>query len=125
MAVSVRRAVARDHLGVMRVLDGAMLDVDSDTVERRIAAGGVFVADDDHRVVGALLTLPRETGAHVEAIAVRRARRDAGIGSRLVQSAAERWRPLTADFRREVRPFYASLGFDIEERGDRYRGTLR
>ncbi|MGB9986896.1 GNAT family N-acetyltransferase [Salarchaeum japonicum] len=125
MAVDVRPAVARDPLGVMRVLDGAMLDVDSETVERRIAADGVFVADDDRRIVGALLTVPRETGAHIEAIAVRRARRDSGIGSRLVAAAAERWRPLTADFRGNVRPFYASLGFEIEEQGDRYRGTLR
>ncbi|QDX41827.1 GNAT family N-acetyltransferase [Salarchaeum sp. JOR-1] len=109
----------------MRVLDGAMLDVESETVQRRIAAGGVLVADDDRRIVGALLTTPRETGAHIEAVAVRRARRDSGIGSRLVELAADRWRPLTADFRPGVRPFYASLGFDIEERGERCRGVLK
>lgn len=109
----------------MRVLDGAMLDVESDTVERRIAAGGVLVADDDRRIVGALLTTPREDGAHIEAVAVRRARRDSGIGSHLVEFASKRWQPLTADFRPGVRPFYASLGFDIADRGDRYRGTLR
>lgn len=109
----------------MRVLDGAMLDADSALVERRIDAGGVLVAVDGGRVVGALLTTPRAEGAHIEAIAVRRARRDAGIGSRLVEAAAERWRPLTADFRPGVEPFYDSLGFDIETEGDRYRGTLR
>lgn len=123
--VAVRPAGPRDHLGVMRVLDGANLEVDAAVVEDRIDAGTVLVADDANRVVGALLGVPREgTGMHVEAIAVRRRRRARGIGSRLVGAAVGRWRPLTADFDPGVKPFYDALGFDCERRGERYRGVL-
>ena len=66
--MDVRPAGARDHLGVMRVLDGANLEVDASVVEDRIDAGTVLVADDANRIVGALVAVPREeTGAHVEA----------------------------------------------------------
>ncbi|WP_336035598.1 GNAT family N-acetyltransferase [Halobacterium yunchengense] len=122
--VTVRPATARDHLGVMRVLDGANLELGADTAERRIAGGTVVVADVDNRVVGALVAVPRERGAHVEAVAVRRRRRAQGIGSALIAHAASEWRPLTAAFDRSVEPFYESLGFDCERRGDRYRGVL-
>ncbi|MFC3477782.1 GNAT family N-acetyltransferase [Halobacterium litoreum] len=108
----------------MRVLDGAMLEISASVVEDRIDAGTVLVADDDNRIVGALVAMPREEGAHVEAIAVRRRRRGRGIGSRLVAAAADRWTPLTADFDPPVKPFYEKLGFDCERRGDRYRGVL-
>ncbi|WP_394326154.1 GNAT family N-acetyltransferase [Halobacterium sp. CBA1132] len=122
--VVIRRASTRDHLGVMRVLDGANLELSSDTAERRIDAGTVVVADDDNRIVGALVAVSREAGAHVEAIAVRRRRRADGIGSALVEHAAGEWTPLTADFDPGVKPFYDALGFDCEKRGDRYRGIL-
>ncbi len=123
--LTVRDAGPRDHLGVMRVLDGANLEVDATAVEDRIEAGTVVVADDANRIVGALVAVPRgETGAHVEAVAVRRRRRGQGIGSRLVRAAAERWRPLTANFDPGVKPFYDDLGFDCERRGERYRGVL-
>jgi GNAT superfamily N-acetyltransferase len=123
--VTVREANSRDHLGAMRVLDGANLAVDGDVVADRIDAGRVLVADDANRIVGALLAVPRDDGAHVEAVAVRRRRRGQGIGSRLVSRAADRWRPLTAAFDPGVKPFYDDLGFDCERRGDRYRGVLR
>ncbi|WP_370683869.1 GNAT family N-acetyltransferase [Halobacterium hubeiense] len=122
--VVVRRASARDHLGVMRVLDGANLELSGDTAQRRIDAGTVVVADDDNRIVGALVANQRKTGAHVEAIAVRRRRRADGIGTALVEHAADEWTPLTADFDPDVKPFYESLGFDCEKRGERYRGVL-
>jgi GNAT superfamily N-acetyltransferase len=123
--LAVREAGPRDHLGVMRVLDGANLEVDASVVEDRIGAGTVLVADDANRIVGALLGVPRDgTGMHVEAVAVRRRRRVQGIGSRLVGAAIRRWRPLTADFDPGVKPFYDALGFDCERRGERYRGVL-
>lgn len=124
----VRRATERDHLGVVRVLDGAILETDADTVQRRIDAGTVLVADDD-RVVGALVAIPRtddgrDDGAHVEAIAVRQRRRAQGIGSLLVDAAAQRWAPLTAAFDPGVKPFYDDLGFDCEKEGERFWGVL-
>ena len=123
--LTVRRAGPRDHLGVMRVLDGANLEVDASVVEDRIDAGTVLVADDANRIVGALVGVPRDsTGMHVEAVAVRQRRRAQGIGSRLVGAALARWRPLTADFDPGVKPFYDALGFECEQRGERYRGVL-
>jgi GNAT superfamily N-acetyltransferase len=122
-SVQIRAASARDHLGVMRVLDGANLRAAATVVEGRIDADTVFVADDDNRIVGVLVAVPRDEGAHAEAVAVRRKRRGNGIGSALVEAAADRWSPLTADFDPPVKPFYDALGFDCEKRGDRYRGV--
>jgi GNAT superfamily N-acetyltransferase len=122
--VLIREASPRDHLGVMQVIDGANLELSAETVERRIEADRVLVADDDNRIVGALVTVARDDGAHVEAVAVRRRRRGQGIGSGLVEAAAEHWTPLTAEFDPDVRPFYDDLGFDVEERGERRWGEL-
>jgi GNAT superfamily N-acetyltransferase len=123
--VVVRHASSRDHLGVVRVVDGANLELSAETTERRIDDGTVVVADHDNRIVGALVAVRRDEGAHVEAIAVRRRRRGQGIGSSLVARAAEAWTPLTAEFDPSVHPFYEALGFDCERRGDRYWGVLR
>ena len=133
----VRSADLDDSLDVRRVLDGALLDV-PDGLDGRIRDGEVLVAvdaggadtgsddvadDADGPVLGVLVL----AGSHVEAVAVRRRRRGNGIGSRLVKVAAERADgPLTADFREEIRPFYASLGFEIDETSEenRLRGRL-
>jgi GNAT superfamily N-acetyltransferase len=122
--VLIREASTRDHLGVMQVIDGANLELSAETVERRIDAGRVLVADDDNRILGALVAVARDEGAHVEAVAVRRRRRGQGLGAALVKAAAERWTPLTAEFDPDVRPFYEHLGFSIEERGERRWGVL-
>ncbi|GGL46606.1 GNAT family N-acetyltransferase [Halocalculus aciditolerans] len=124
MALTVRAAAPDDALDVLRVLDAAMLETTAETVERRISEGTVFVAEADERVVGALVAVPRDVGGHVEAVAVRRRRRDQGVGSALVDAAHDRWTPLTAEFDPHVRPFYESLGFEVEANGDRYRGRL-
>jgi GNAT superfamily N-acetyltransferase len=126
MSVSVREATAEDRLDVRRVLDAAMLSVRDDLGER-IEAGDVLVASDDEResIPGALVLVPRNSGAHVDAVAVRRARRAQGVGSALVRTAAERRAPLTAEFDSEVRPFYESLGFEVspvEGEEERFRG---
>lgn len=121
----VRPANPDDHLAVMTVLDGAMLEIDANTVERRIDAGTVLVAVQRDRVLGALVAIPRREGVHVEAIAVRRRRRDQGIGTALVEDALDRWGRLTAECDPDVRPFYEKLGFEIEDLGERYRAELR
>lgn len=121
--IQVRRADADDTLDVMRILDGAMLAVDADAVRDRIGSGEVLVATVDDRLVGALV----RDGEHVTAVATRRRHRDRGVGSALIGAAFEECGRLVAEFDPDVRPFYASLGFDIEviEGGDgRRRGRL-
>ena len=119
--MDVREAGAGDLVGVMNVIDGALLAVDAATVRERISEEAVLVAEVEDRTVGALVL----DGSHVDAVAVRRARRGQGIGSALLSAASERRGTVTADFRPEVRPFYDALGFDVEATGreDRLRGT--
>ncbi|QLG60734.1 GNAT family N-acetyltransferase [Halorarum salinum] len=109
--IEVREAAGNDALDVRRVLDGALLEVPEE-LDERIRAGEVLVSTDDGAVTGALVL----DGSRVEAVAVRPRRRGNGIGSELVAAAAERVDgPLAADFRPDVRPFYESLGFEVEE----------
>lgn len=121
--MTVRTGTADDLLAVMRVLDGAMLDVDADDVRERLrersATNAVLVAVDD-AVVGALVL---EDG-HVDAVAVRRSARGDGVGSALVEAAAARVDgALTADFDPRVRSFYEAVGFEIETRDGRLWGA--
>ncbi|SEA19195.1 Sulfur carrier protein ThiS (thiamine biosynthesis) [Haloplanus vescus] len=120
--VSVRAATPEDHLDVMRILDGAMLDVDAATVRDRIGTGEVSVAILDDRVVGALV----RDGDRVAAVATRKRRRGQGVGTALVSAAAADRDRLVAEFDPRVRPFYESLGFDIEPiaGSDRLSGRL-
>ena len=123
-AVAVREARPDERVAVRRVVDAAMLEPGD--VAGAIERGDALVAVDSGTVVGALLLGPREDGAHVDAAAVRRARRGRGIGTALVEFAAERADRLTAHFDPDVRPFYEALGFEIEPVGegeDRLRGT--
>ncbi|MFC7071420.1 GNAT family N-acetyltransferase [Halobaculum lipolyticum] len=137
----LRIRVARDSEAdvIRHLLDAAMLTVPADLADR-VAAGDALVAvdggdgddhggdGDDHGgdgdVVGALVL----DGSHVESIAVRTSRRAEGVGRALVATAAERTAaPLTATFRRQVRPFYEALGFEVTPCGDdhgRFRGRL-
>ena len=109
---------------MMGVLDGAALGIEADAVRGAIDRGAVLVAVADGRVLGACVLDGRE----IVAIAVRRARRNQGIGTRLVGTAAERYATdedeLVAEFDRGVRPFYASLGFEVEPADEpgRFRG---
>ena len=108
----VRDATVGDLPDVMNVLDGAVLDADATTVRERIGEESVLVAvsDDGERVLGALVL----DGDHIDAVAVRRRRRGQGIGTALVEAAADRRERLTAEFDADLRPFYEQLGFDIE-----------
>lgn len=148
--VTIRTASSTDYLAVMRVIDGANLDCEASVVEQRIERGMVLVAVDDDRVIGALVATPRPAGAedervspdpgtdcqgddssvaeaqgaHVDAVAVRLRRRGQGIGTALVQAAANRWRPLTADFYPGLSGFYENLDFEVERREGQFRGVL-
>ena len=158
MTHTVREATADDTDSVVRLLDAAMLSFDREQVRRRVDAGDVLVAvvqgynreerraggndaSKSHgRVVGAcVLDHDPADATEIEQIAVHRSRRGRGIGTTLVEAAATRTdEPLVARFRERVRPFYESLGFEIDavDSGetlsavksggtDRLRGVLR
>ena len=124
--MSVRRATADELAAAMGVLDGANLEVDARRVRERIDgddASSVLVATQNGRILGALVL----DGDEVEAVAVRPGRRGQGIGTALIEAAANRCDALTAEFDDDVRPFYESLGFVVEPLGEdaadgRFRG---
>jgi GNAT superfamily N-acetyltransferase len=123
----VRPATADELPAVRYVLDGALLEVDSRALEDAIHSDEVLVAvresdRTDELVLGTLVL----ADAEVLAIAVRKRRRDRGIGSALVAAAAERHDTLTAEFHSRVRPFWESAGFAVEptDEEERFRGQL-
>ena len=137
--VTVEPATPDDRLDVLRILDAAMLETDAATVDDRTAAGDVLVARFERTgaVVGALVaTRPDPDRLHVDAVAVRRARRGRGLGSALVAGAVglaeadDGIDVVTASFKPKLEEFYADLGFEIgsERAGggnDRLRGRQR
>lgn len=108
----VRPAIPDDLADVLNVLDGAALSTDADLVRESIAEELTLVAvsEDGERVLGAI-TLD---GDRIDAVAVRRRRRGQGIGTALVEAAAARRDHLVAECDAGVRPFYESLGFDLQ-----------
>ena len=119
--ITVRHGRESDLLAALRILEGAMLKIGASQIRRHTESDEVLVAEADGRIVGALV----RDGEHVEAIAVRPQRRGRGIGSRLIEAALAETGGVTVEFREEVRPFYESLGFDIEEREERLWGERR
>lgn len=115
----IREARSGEFLAVVRLLEGALLEIDPEDVREAIDGGDVLVAEEDERVRGALVL----EGSHVESVAVRRRVRGRGIGSALVRAAADREGTLTAEFDPGVRGFYESLGFEIRC-DERCRGRL-
>jgi ribosomal protein S18 acetylase RimI-like enzyme len=122
--VRVRPATEADLLAAARLLDAALLDVPYDRLAAAVEADEALVAARDESVVGVLLLDAPEAQAsrHVEAVAVRRADRRAGVGRALVEAAARRAGALTADCRPDVAGFYRALGFAVEERDGRAWG---
>lgn len=124
--VPVRDADLDDLSAIMTVFDASLLAIGVDTVRERIPDGDVLVYVEGDRILGAIVLDPYESseGAHIDTLAVRRARREQGIARELVEIAFERYgHRLTVDFRTELRPFYESLGFETEERDDRSWGV--
>jgi GNAT superfamily N-acetyltransferase len=120
--VRVRAADIEDLPAMMTVLDGGLLELDVETLREAIDCRDALIAVEGERVLGVLVLVGRE----IEAVAVRRNRRDQGIGTSLVDAAASRRDHLVAEFDPRVRPFWESLGFEIEPAAepDRYRGVL-
>lgn len=121
--LDLRSAQHDDALAVRSLLDAAVLAVEG--IDDRIEAGDVLVATVDGRIVGVIVLEPRSDVTHISAIAVMRRRRARGIGTALVEAASQDG-PLTAEFDERVRPFYESLGFEIEpaDESSRYQGHL-
>lgn len=119
----MRPARADELPDVCNVLDGALLQVDHGALTDAVDAGRVLVAVGASGTVLGALALD---GDEVLAVAVRRGRRNQGIGTALVDAALDRRGRLIAEFDDRVRPFWESLGLAPEERiGEgRYRGTL-
>jgi GNAT superfamily N-acetyltransferase len=124
--VVIEPATPDDRLDVLRILDAAMLETDADAVDDRIAAGDALVARSTRTggVVGALVAVrPDSDRLHVDAVAVRRARRGRGIGSALVAAAVDRGESdsavetVSATFDADLRAFYEGLGFTIRPAG--------
>ncbi|GAB6879239.1 hypothetical protein JCM17823_15130 [Halorubrum gandharaense] len=127
--VVVEPATPDDELDVRRILDAAMLELGSVDLGARIAAGTLFVAratreERPDAVAGALVaTRPDDDPPrlHIDAVAVRRARRARGIGSALVTAAVRgaaadpETDHVTAEFDADLRGFYEGLGFEIHE----------
>jgi len=114
--MEVRRAA--DETAVVRgILDAAMLRVENAALEE----GTTLVAAVEGRLLGALVL----DGEEVLAVAVRPGRRGQGVGTALVEAAADRRERLTAGFDPGVRPFYESLGFEIECDDGRCQGVRR
>ncbi|WP_254864609.1 GNAT family N-acetyltransferase [Halovivax gelatinilyticus] len=138
---SVRPATDDDALDVRRVLDAAVLAYDG--LDARIEADGALVATTRETTIAGVILLDPEpstvvtgwdefrgplaefgAGAHIDAIAVRKARRGRGVGTRLVETALDREGWLTAHFAGSVRPFYEALGFEVRPLADeRFAGV--
>ena len=126
--VGVRAATADELASVLGILDGAALETDAERVRAGIERGDVLVAvpgdaagtDGTERTpVGALVF----DGDEIANVAVRRRRRGQGIGTALVEAAADRREVLVAECDADVAAFYESLGFDLTSlEGGRCRG---
>ena len=133
MSTRVREANPVEVPAVLNVLDGALLETDYEGIESAIETGDVLVAveesgtgDEQSADNAELLGVLVLDGEEIVAVAVRRRRRGQEVGSVLVDAAGDRHERLVAHFRKSVRPFWESLGFDIESTAEdgRFRGVL-
>jgi len=113
-AVAVRPATPDEYVTARSIVEGALL-----TLERgRLARSSTLVAVDGGRIVGALVLDGRE----IRAVAVRPGRRGQGVGTALVEAAADRRPSLSAAFDPSVRRFYIALGFEVRCSDGQCRG---
>lgn len=123
--VRIRTARAEESSAVRNVIDGGLLEIDTETLSDAVETGNVLVAvrEDDveeETILGVLVL----SDAEIRAIAVRKRRQAQGIGTALVEVAARRQDSLHAEFHARVRPFWESLGFTVEpaEEAERFLG---
>lgn len=102
-----------ERVAARSICDAAMLDLYEDPTW--------LVAVAENRVLGALAL----DGNEIVAVAVRPGRRGQGVGTALVEAAAECRPRLVARFDDRVHAFYEALGFEIEPatQSDRYCGV--
>jgi len=134
-AFSINRATTADTLAVVRVLDAAMLETDINAIETALTAGDVLCVrfERTDAVVAALvITRPEPATRHIDAVAVRRSRRNRGIGSALIEAALDdaaadpRVDRVTARFDPALDGFYAARGFESVATTDGHRrGRVR
>lgn len=118
---TVRTAVAEDRISVLRLLEGALLDVDPQTVSTAITDDRVLVVGDP--ITGALVATQRSDSTHVTAIAVHPHHRRTGLGTALITAAADRWGQLIATFDERAYPFYDALDCTITQTNGRWQAT--
>jgi GNAT superfamily N-acetyltransferase len=124
--MQVRAATREDCDDILQILDAAALETDRELTHESIAAGRTVVAVEEGRLLGTAVCVSTESDVRIEAIAVRKRRKGQGIGTALVERVLEDHDRVVAEFDERVRPFYESLGFEIEttENG-RFRGVRR
>jgi GNAT superfamily N-acetyltransferase len=113
----VRAAVPSEYVTARSIFEAAMLEVAPGLLSR----SSVLLASEEDRTLGALVL----RGSEIEAIAVRPGRRGQGIGSMLVNEAANRRPYLSVGFDPDVRSFYVALGFDVACADGRCRGVYK
>ena len=125
--MQIRSATSGDIDDVLQLLDAAALETDRELTRESIANERAVVAVEKGRLLGAAVCVPESSGIRIDAIAVRKRRQAQGLGTALVERIVEDHERVVAAFDERVRPFYASLGFEIEpiEDEDRYRGRYR
>lgn len=124
--MKIRTATPDETPAVRNVVDGAVLELEAQALDDAIENDDVFVAVRESDGTGSALVLGALVLAEGEilAVAVRNRRRDQGIGTALVESAAEHHNRLHAEFHERVRPFWESLDFSVEpaSEADRFCG---
>jgi predicted N-acetyltransferase YhbS len=93
----------------------AILSLDSiDRVEvwQHVKDGQVFVAEEDHRVIGAVAVIPSGGVSYLASMSVAHDKRGAGIGRKLVRYVEDCvGTPLMAISRDEAQGFWSRCGF--------------
>lgn len=135
--IEIRRGRPADFLPIVRLFEGALLEIDPEAIRGRLdqePVEAIFVATierngtdsagppSESTPIGAIWLDTSEPPVSVEAIAVAPRYRRRGIGRTLCERAADEHGSLVARFDERVRPFYDALGWSIEPEGDRLLG---